>query len=223
MTVYGYVRVSTIKQADGESLTVQTRQLEGYALQHGFTLEATLSEEGVSGSIPLSQRPVGGPLLDLLGRGDILIAAKLDRLFRSASDALVTVEMLKKRGVALHLLDLGGDVTGGGLAKLFFTLVAAFAEAERDRIKERIHAAKRHQKAEGRFMGGKRPPFGFSVDAKGSLVEDDREQQAVRHAVKLHGQGKSLRQIEAVLKAKNFNVSHMAVRSVLKRAGAANA
>ncbi len=223
MSVYGYVRVSTTKQADGESLTVQTRQLEGYALQHGFTLEATLSEEGVSGSVPLAERPVGGPLLDLLGRGDVLVAAKLDRLFRSAADALVTAETLKKRGVALHLLDLGGDVTGGGMGRFFFTMVAAFAEAERDRIKERIHAAKRHQKAEGRFMGGKRPPFGFSVDAKGNLVEDDREQQAVRHAVKLHGQGKSLRQIEAVLKSKDFNVSHMAVRSVLKRAGAANA
>jgi DNA invertase Pin-like site-specific DNA recombinase len=41
--------------------------------------------------------------------GDIVIAPKLDRLFRSALDALQVVEDLKKRGVSLHLLDLGGS------------------------------------------------------------------------------------------------------------------
>jgi hypothetical protein len=44
-----------------------------------------------------------------LESGDIVIAAKLDRLFRSALDALKVVESLKTRGVKLHLLDLGGD------------------------------------------------------------------------------------------------------------------
>lgn len=221
MSVYGYVRVSTGRQVDGESLTVQTRQIEGYALQHGFTLEAVLTEEGVSGSVPLRERPVGGPLLDLLGSGDVLIAPKLDRLFRSAADALATAEALKKRGVQIHLLDLGGNITGGGMAKFFFTMVAAFAEAERDRIKERIGAAKRHQKATGRFMGGQRPPFGFAVDDKGNLVENVREQKAVRQAVKMRSEGHSLRTICDELTAKGFEISHMGVKSVLKRAASA--
>ena len=220
MSVYGYARVSTSRQADGESLTVQTRQLEGYALQHGFKIEAVLLEEGISGSVPLQTRPVGGPLLDLLGPGDVLIAAKLDRLFRSAADALVTAEMLKKRGVALHLLDLGGDITGGGMAKFFFTMVAAFAEAERDRIKERIGASKKHQKVQGRFMGGQRAPFGYAVDDKGNLVEDSREQQAVRHAVKLRKQGASLRKIRDAITDKGFKIDHMGVKRLLRRAGA---
>ena len=46
---------------------------------------------------------------DKLKKGDIVIAPKLDRLFRSALDALQVVEDLKKRGVSLHLLDLGGS------------------------------------------------------------------------------------------------------------------
>ncbi len=62
----------------------------------------------------------------------MVIAPKLDRLFRSALDALQVVEMLKARGVKLHLLDLGGDIAGNGLSKLFLTIAAAFAEAERD-------------------------------------------------------------------------------------------
>jgi hypothetical protein len=51
-----------------------------------------------------------------LEHGDIVIAAKLDRLFRSALDALKVVESLNKRGVKLHLLDLGGDISGNGLS-----------------------------------------------------------------------------------------------------------
>src|SRR5271166_1408947 len=111
MAVYGYCRVSTLKQAsEGESLEVQRRQIEGYGLMHGLAVDDILVEEGVSGSIPVEERPVGGALFARLERGDIVIAAKLDRLFRSALDALKVVESLKGRGVKLHLLDLGGDI-----------------------------------------------------------------------------------------------------------------
>jgi putative DNA-invertase from lambdoid prophage Rac len=50
------------------------------------------------------------------------------------------------------LLDLGGDIAGNGLSKLFLTIVAAFAEAERDRIRERIGQVKADQKARGRYL-----------------------------------------------------------------------
>ncbi len=80
MAIHGYVRVSTARQAnEGESLDVQRRQIEGYALMHGLTLTGVLVEEGVSGSVPVEERPVGGPLFAKLQRGDIVIAAKLDR------------------------------------------------------------------------------------------------------------------------------------------------
>ena len=49
----------------------------------------------------------------------------------------------------LHLLDLGGDIAGNGLSKLFLTIAAAFAEAERDRIRERIGQVKADQAARG--------------------------------------------------------------------------
>jgi putative DNA-invertase from lambdoid prophage Rac len=104
---------------------------------HALTLAGVLVEEGVSGSVPVEDRPVGGQLFARLQRVDIVIAAKLDRLFRSALDALKVVESLKTQGVKLHLLDLGGDIAGNGLSKLFLTIAAAFAEAERDRIRER--------------------------------------------------------------------------------------
>ena len=161
MATFGYCRVSTAKQAaEGESLDVQRRQIEGYALMHGLALDDVVIEEGVSGSVPVAERPAAGPLFAKLTKGDVVIAPKLDRLFRSALDALKVVEELKARGVRLHLLDLGGDIAGNGLSKLFLTIAAAFAEAERDRIRERIGQVKADQKARGRYLGGK-VPFGF--------------------------------------------------------------
>ena len=67
---------------------------------------------------------------------------------------------LKARGVVLHLLDLGGDISGNRLSKLFLTIAAAFAETKRDRIRERIGQVKADQKARGRNLGG-RVPFGY--------------------------------------------------------------
>jgi putative DNA-invertase from lambdoid prophage Rac len=120
MATYGYCRVSTLRQAsEGESLDVQRRQIEGYAHMHGLVVDELVVEEGVSGSVPVVERPKGGALFAKLIKGDVVIAPKLDRLFRSALDALVTVEDLRQRGVGLHLLDLGGDISGNGLSKLF--------------------------------------------------------------------------------------------------------
>jgi putative DNA-invertase from lambdoid prophage Rac len=219
MAVYGYARVSTARQAsEGESLEVQQRQIEGYALMHGLQLAGVLVEEGVSGSVPVEERPVGGPLFAKLQRGDIVIAAKLDRLFRSALDALTVVEDLRKRGVALHLLDLGGDISGNGLSKLFLTIAAAFAEAERDRIRERIGQVKADQKARGRYLGGT-VPFGFRLGENGELVEHETQQEAIREIVSLRAKGKALRAIAQAVAAKGHKLSHEGVAGVLRAAG----
>jgi DNA invertase Pin-like site-specific DNA recombinase len=206
MAVYGYVRVSTARQAEeGLSLDVQCRQVEGYALMQGLTVERVFVEEGVSGSVPLAERPAGGELLSLLKSGDAVVAAKLDRAFRSALDALQVVQRFRERGVALHLLDIGGDVANGH-GKLFMTIVAAFAEAERDRIRERIADVKRDQRERSRFLGGKRP-FGWRVSDGGELVEDKREQAALARARELRAEGASLRKIAAALTTTGVQVS----------------
>jgi hypothetical protein len=96
MAVYGYARVSTLRQAnEGESLDVQKRQIEGYVYMHGLALDEVVVEEGVSGSTPVSDRPEGGALFAKLKKGDIVISPKLDRLFRSALDALTVVEDMR--------------------------------------------------------------------------------------------------------------------------------
>ena len=215
MAVFGYARVSTAQQAnEGEGLDVQRRMIQGYAHMHGLTLDQIVVEEGVSGSVPLNDRPAGGALLAKLKAGDIVIAAKLDRCFRSALDALNVVEQLKTRGVKLHLLDLGGDIAGNGLSKLFLTIAAAFAEAERDRIRERITTVKQDQKARGRYLGGK-VPFGYRVGENGALVEHEAEQEAIRAMRAMRAQGVALRPIAAAMAERGFRISHEAVKQVV--------
>src|SRR6266478_1205973 len=146
MAVYGYIRVSTDRQADeGESLGTQQRQIEGYAMMIGVTLDHVYVERGVSGSKPFGERQEGSRLLEVCKPGDTLITPKLDRMFRSSLDALNVLGDLKERGIALHMIDLGGDVTGNGISKLVFTILSAVAENERDRIRERVREAKRHR------------------------------------------------------------------------------
>jgi putative DNA-invertase from lambdoid prophage Rac len=219
MTAYGYCRVSTARQAsEGESLDVQRRQVEGYAHMHGLTLRGVTIEEGVSGSVPVHERPKGGPLFARLRKGDVVIAPKLDRLFRSALDALQVVEDLRERGVSLHLLDLGGDISGNGLSKLFLTIAAAFAEAERDRIRERIGQVKADQKARGRYLGGIMP-FGYRRGELGELMPHVAEQAAIREMLALRAQGKALRAIAKAMQAKGFKISHEGVKGVLAARG----
>jgi putative DNA-invertase from lambdoid prophage Rac len=98
-SVYAYVRVSTERQAeDGASLDVQQRQVAGYAQMVDLTIDHTFVERGILGSRPLADRPEGAKLLARVQAGDTIIAAKLDRLFRSALDALSVLKDLKARG-----------------------------------------------------------------------------------------------------------------------------
>lgn len=195
---YGYTRVSTGSQArEGESLGVQQRTIAGYAMMHGLEVADTFVEAGVSGSVPLLDRPQGKALLDRLQRGDTVITPKLDRMFRSANDALTTLELLKKRGISLHMIDLGGDVTTNGVSKLVFTILSAVAESERDRIRERISTVKADQKARGHYLGGY-VPFGYTRTAEG-LEKTERHDEALIQIKALHAQGRSLRAIAEIV------------------------
>ena len=136
------------------------------------------------------------------------------RVFRSALDALQVCNQLQQRGVALHLLDLGGDVTGNGMAGLFMKIAAAFAEFERERISERVRDVKADQRSRGRYLGGK-VPFGYRVEG-GMLVPVPEQQAAVKTMVRLGRQGTSLRKVADAVKLKHgLTVSRMAVKRIL--------
>lgn len=215
MAIYGYCRVSTERQAEeGESLGAQQRTIEGYAMMNGLKIDRVFIERGVSASKPLADRPEGANLLAALQPGDAIITAKLDRMFRSALDALDVLAQLKRQSISLHMVDLQGDVTGNGISKLVFTILSAVAEAERDRIRERICDVKADQKTRGRYLGGA-VPFGWRLTEDGALTEDDVQQDAIRRMVGMRQRGASLRAIAKDIQAEGFALSHAGVKKVI--------
>ena len=180
--VFGYCRVSTDEQAsDGNSLTAQQRRITGYAMQHDWEVSECFVERGVSGSVPLSERPEGARLLATVNPGDVIVTPRMDRMFRSSTDALVTLDELKKQQVSLHMIDLNGDVLGNGIGKLVFTILAAVADNERERIRERIREVKRDMASRGLHSGGERQ-FGYDIVREGKLrrlVPNEEEQRVI--------------------------------------------
>ena len=199
MSIYAYVRVSTTEQAtDRSSLDDQVRRITGAALMRGEEITRVFSDPGVSGGTPISQRPGGAEMLAALKPGDTVIAAKMDRIFRSAQDALATAGRLQEMSVKLVIADMGPDpVTENGVAKLFFTMLAAFAEFERTRIAERVMDGKRAKQRSGGFAGGE-APFGYQVEGAGRdarLVANPAERRILDEAVSLRKTGLSFRRI----------------------------
>jgi DNA invertase Pin-like site-specific DNA recombinase len=198
------------------SIETQRQQISGYAIMKGWQVSEFFIDRGVSGSVPLAERPEGQRLLASVAPGDVIITARLDRAFRCAADALGTLEGLKGQGVGLHMIDLGGDVCGNGISKLVFTILSAVAESERDRIRERIRDVKRHLATQGVYGGGKRP-FGFDV-VDGRLVPNKLEQAAIARMQALRAAETPLRKISAII-ASEFQrtMTPMTVKRILER------
>lgn len=179
-----YARVSSVEQNDpnASSMPEQRRKTKAVAqLRAADTFDIAVYEDGaVSGSIPLSERPSGGRMLADAQKGDVILASKMDRLFRSAIDALQTAEDLKERGIDLILIDMGVEpVTSNGVGKMFFGVLALLAEFERERILERTADGRKAKLKKSGHCGGP-PPFGYSVKGKGKeamLVPDEKEQE----------------------------------------------
>jgi putative DNA-invertase from lambdoid prophage Rac len=213
MAVYGYVRVSTLQQAnEGESLETQLKQIQSYGILKGYKIpeENYVTERGVSGSIEFEKRPEGGSLFSRLQSGDVLIFSKLDRAFRNTRNALNTLHELKLRGISVHFIDLGGDVTNDGIGSVIFTILSAFATFERERIATRIREVKQVQKAEGKFLGGP-TRFGYRV-----VEKNPNEQKIIREMKDMKRRGMSLRRISSWLdRAHGIQMAHSTVSTLV--------
>lgn len=211
--ILGYIRVSSESRVDGESLKVQRRQLQGWALQHGRYISKIFVDAGVSASIPLVERPQGRLLVERLRAGDTVVASKLDRVFRSIIDALQTLRKFEQDKIDLVLLDMGGSVLHDGVSKFIFTLLSAFADFERNRIALRIREAKQQQRRRGDYLGGP-APFGWRVIDR-RYVPDPAQQQAITDVFAMRAQGLSYHRIANALRDRGVHISHMTVKNVL--------
>lgn len=135
----GYARVST----DEQDSAAQRRALLAAGCERIF-------EETASGG--RWDRPQLQELLRQLRNGDIVVVWKLDRLSRSLKDLLHLMERLGEAGAGFRSLTEAIDTTTPA-GRMMMQMVGAFAEFEREMIRERTHAGLEAARAEGRIGG----------------------------------------------------------------------
>jgi len=197
-----YLRVSTLEQSrEGVSLDSQDERLRAYCKMSGLDLVRVIREEGVSASKKLSTRPGGQEVLSLIQSKKVqhVIALKLDRLFRDAEDALHQTKEWDKAGVALHLVDMGGQTinTATAMGRFFLNMMAGFAELERNLIAERTATALNFKKNHKQVYSP--VPLGYTREGS-DLKENDGELSIVNRIMEMRSQGISYDKI-----AKTFN------------------
>lgn len=143
MYVVGYCRTSTADQVAGYE--AQQRDLGQAGCQKIFG-------EQVSSVAHRAQLEAA---LGYVREGDVLCVTKMDRLCRSTADLLAIIGRLDAKGVSLRILDFGGGVvcTQSPTGKLMLTLLGAFAQHEREIIRERTREGIERAKALGRYKG----------------------------------------------------------------------
>jgi DNA invertase Pin-like site-specific DNA recombinase len=140
MAIIGYARVSTADQ----NIALQLDALREAGVDRVFR------DQGVSGST--SVRPGLDACLDHLLEGDVLTVWKLDRLGRNTQHVLSVVDGLMSRGVGFRSITEGLH-TDGAMGKAMLTIMAAFAQLERDTMIERTRAGLAAAAANGRKGG----------------------------------------------------------------------
>ena len=157
-----YLRVSRSDQRSAMQ-DDETREL---VKRRGWELVRTYSDEGLSGAN--GQRPALRALLDDARRRafDVLVVYRSDRLFRSLRELLATLETLGELGVAFVSVHEPFDTTTAA-GKLLFQLVGAFAEFERNVLRERTRSGLEAAKRRGRQLG--RPRRAVDADIIASM------------------------------------------------------
>jgi site-specific DNA recombinase len=161
MAVGVYLRVSTEEQRERQSIATQREFGERYCQLHKLAVSRVYADDGVSGTVPLEQRPDGGQILRdaRLGKFDQLLVYKLDRLGRETRLILNAVAELEKLGVRVRSMTEEFD-TGTSSGRLMLTMLSGFASHERDVIRERSVAGTNRVAEAGVWLGGI-VPYGY--------------------------------------------------------------
>ena len=158
--IYGYVRVSSIGQADGTSLENQEEILKSAGAERIFT-------DVYSGVTNI--RPELNKLMNEIRIGDQLIVTKMDRLARSLREGIDLIEDLIDKGIVVNILNIGimDDSPSG---KLIRNIFLSFAEFERETIADRMREGKA---ISGNYGGRRRKYTKAQLDHAMELLERD--------------------------------------------------
>ena len=203
MRLVAYLRVSTDRQAErGLGLDVQEQAVRAWAKAHGHRLVALCRDEGVSGSNGVEEREGLPEALSML-RGheaEALIVARLDRLARALTVQEAILGKVWEYGAEVVTADTGlvlRDDPDDPMRTAMRQMAGVFAQLDRSLITKRLRDGRRLKAERGGFAYGA-PPLGMRA-VGGELVADADETATVERIRQLHSDGRSLREITAVL------------------------
>jgi DNA invertase Pin-like site-specific DNA recombinase len=177
----------------------QRQALTEVAGRRGWEIVAEFKDEAISGAKGRSKRPGFDKLLKGAVRRDfdMVCAWSVDRLGRSISDLIATLQELNGCGCALYLHQQALDTTTPS-GRAMFQMLGVFAEFEREMITARVKAGLARAKAQGKVLGKHRTP---------------ERKVALERARALRAEGKSWREI-----ALETNVPRGTLRRALREA-----
>jgi len=207
---------------DAESIRLQLDVCRRYAVMKGLIpMDIIKDPETSARKTPVFERE-GGSRLQFLPRGTHVICAKLDRMFRSTADGLLTMNFFKAKGIILHFADQSGCTldlsTGEG--EFMFTVLLAAASLEPRRTADRTSKAMKHRQSNGqRMTSTKTIPFGWMADPDddSKTVPCPKELCKAAEARDLHYRGWSLRVIARKIgKIRGKTLSPQSVKNLMK-------
>jgi site-specific DNA recombinase len=185
------MRVSSEEQRDRETIEIQREFLREYCRLYGLEVAQVYADDGVSGTIPLHERPEGRRLLEDAkeGKFSTLLVYRLDRLGRSLLVIVDAHDRLQAYGVALKSATEPID-TSNPSGRLIFQMLASFAEYERETIRERTRAGLHRAYRGGKHFGA--APYGYRTDEGGFLQVVPEEAEIVRGIIENVAEGSTL-------------------------------
>lgn len=166
-----YCRVSSDEQMDRGTIKNQIEFGEQYAKLNRATILGIFTDDGVSGVLPLEDRPGGAQLLTAIRQhpGAKVLVYAVDRLGRDVKVVVDAAYALEGMGCAVRSMTQPFD-TADALGKAILALLAGFAAMEREGILARTSGGSRRKARAGGYLGGK-PPFGLEVVGRGPEAE----------------------------------------------------
>jgi len=192
-----YIRVSTDEQAKhGYSIGEQKERLLAYCKAKDWAVYEVYVDAGYSGS-NLS-RPGIQKLQEDIGKFDLVLVYKLDRLSRSQFDILALIEKtFIPKGVDFVSMSESFD-TSTPFGRAMIGILGVFAQLEREQIKERSMMGKKARAKKGKYHGGGKPPIGYDY-IDGQLMPNEYEAGQIRLIFQMVNEGKSNEDILSAL------------------------